>query len=487
VTSSSPNILLVMADQHRADVMGCAGDESAHTPNLDRLANEGVRFSRVNCQGPLCMPARASFLTERYVRDHGVYTNWAEVAPGSPTYLKALREAGYHTAMLGKAHLTREDGVSVAHVDELASHLEERGFAEVQETGDKFSSEPTNRYLDFLAQRGLRDTYAKHIEDRAYQGKNESGQDATKCVPMWDATPMPLPLDAYIDAWHGDLAVQWLEEYDRDQPFFAFVGFPGPHDPWDAPAEAIEQYGPAEPLMPRSTQRPDLEGTGRYADLLRSFLWLSDTETMTDDAIRGMRRAYSANVAVIDDAVGRMLATLEARGLLDNTWVIYTADHGEMGGNHGMMSKCVLYQQAVRVPLIIRPPGGGDGRVVDHLIEHVDVPATAREIASAPDVPDTAGRSLLGYLRGDDPSPRDLSVSENWGFASFETDRHKLVVDEDAGTPCQLFDLVDDPNEDTNRLVDPACEAIVDELMETRVRPFLATPPARPHESIFTP
>jgi arylsulfatase A-like enzyme len=182
-----------------------------------------------------------------------------------------------------------------------------------------------------------------------------------------------------------------------------------------------------------------------------------------------------------------MLATLEARGRLDDTWVIYTADHGEMGGNHGMMSKCVLYEQAVRVPLIVRPPGGCTPRVVDDLVEHVDVPATTRAIGGAPDVADSAGRSLLGYVRGEDPEARSLSVSENWGFASFETDRHKLVVDEDAGTPCQLFDLVEDPNEDTNLLADPEHKPVIDELMETRVRPFLATPPARPHPSIFTP
>jgi choline-sulfatase len=483
----NPNILLVMADQHRADVLGCAGDEHAHTPHLDRLAADGVRFSRVNCQGPLCMPARASFLTERYVRDHGVYTNWAEVEPGTRTYLHALRDTGYHTVMLGKAHLTREDDHKVRHVDELAPHLEERGFAEVHETGDKFSDTPSNRYLDFLEERGLHDAYAKHIADRSYQGENESGRGATKCVPMWDATPMPLPLDAYIDSWHGDLAVRWFEQYERGEPFFAFVGFPGPHDPWDAPAEAVERYASGDASMPRSTRRPDIDGTGRYGDLLRAFLGLSDTDTMTDDAIRGMRRAYAANVAVIDDAVGRILATLDARGMLADTWVFYTSDHGEMGGNHGMMSKCVLYDQAVRVPLIVRPPTGTTARVVDDLVEHIDVPATLRAIAGAPDVPDSEGRSLLGYVDGDDPARRQLSVTENWGFAAFETDDHKLVVDEDAMTPCQLFDRHADPNEDTNLLADPAHKDVVDELMETRVRPFLATPPARPHPSIFTP
>jgi arylsulfatase len=484
--AGSPNIVLVMADQHRADVMGCAGDASAQTPHLDRLAAEGTRFSRVSCQGPLCMPARASFLTERYVRDHGVYTNWAEVSPDTPTYLHALREAGYHTVMLGKAHLTREEEHTAKHVDELAPLLQNRGFAEVHETGDKFSGDPPNRYLDALAKRDLLDAYRTFIADRAYQGENERGGNATKVIPMWDATPSPLPLDAYIDSWHGDLAVKWFEEYEGDAPFFAFVGFPGPHDPWDAPVDAVARYADSDMTMPTSTKRPDVEGTGRYADLLKSFLWLSDTETMTDDGIRGMRRAYSANVSVIDDAVGRILATLESKGVLDNTWVIYTSDHGEMGGNHGMMSKCVLYEQAVRVPLIVRPPLGMDAKVVDELVEHIDVPATVRGIAEAPELPDSEGRSLLGYLHGS-AAPRSVSVSENWGFASFEVEGYKLVVDEDALAPCQLIDLANDPVEDENRLHDPEYKDIVDELMETTVRPFFTTPPARPHPSIFTP
>jgi choline-sulfatase len=482
--SSSPNILVVMADQHRADVLGCAGDASAQTPVLDSLAADGVRFSRTTCQGPLCMPARASFLTERYVRDHGVYTNWAEVATGQPTYLHALREAGYHTVMLGKAHLTREDEPGDWHVDELSHHLAERGFAEIHETGDKFGVK-NNQYTDHLQSLGLLEAYAQHIHDRAYQGERESGRGATKRIPMWDSTPSPLPLESYVDTWHGELAADWIGDYDRDQPFFAFVGFPGPHDPWDAPAEAVARYDGVDMTMPASTRRPDVDGTGRYGRLLSAFLKLSDTETMTDDSIRAMRRAYSADVSVIDDAVGRILGALDARGMRDDTWVIYTSDHGEMGGNHGMMSKCVLYEQAVRVPLIVQPPGGCEPRVVDALVEHLDVPATVRAIAGAPALDGSDGRSLLGYLGGDDPEPREVSVSENWAFASFETDRYKVVVDEDALAPCQLFDLVDDPTEDANRVADPECASVLDELMDRHVRPFLATTPVRPHPSPF--
>ncbi len=485
--ADAPNILLVMSDQHRADMLGCAGDASMHTPTLDRLAGEGVRFSRVLCQGPLCMPSRASFMTERYVRDHGIYTNWAEIPEDSPTYVRALREAGYHTSLLGKAHLYLDEQLTIAHTDDMAPRLEALGFAEVFETGDKFLGKIPTRYTDALAARGLLETYQRHIADRAYQGENEDGRNATKCVPMWDSTPMPLPLSAYVDTWHGTEAVRWIEQYERPEPFFLFVGFPGPHDPWDAPAEAVDRYRDVDISMPVSTTRPTLEGTGRYKRILKGFLTMSDSESMSEDAIRDMRRAYAADISVIDHAVGLMLGALERKGLLDNTWIVYTTDHGEMAGMHGLMSKCVLYEGAVRVPLIIRPPGGCAPRVVDALVEQLDVPATVRALAGAPDLPRSEGRSLLECVCDGAPAPvHPVAVSENWGFACFETERHKLVVDEDAVAPCQLFDLAEDPAEDHNLLADPAAAVVVDELMETHVRPFFATPPARPHPSIFT-
>jgi arylsulfatase A-like enzyme len=152
-----------------------------------------------------------------------------------------------------------------------------------------------------------------------------------------------------------------------------------------------------------------------------------------------------------------------------------------MGGNHGLMSKLVQYESAVRVPLIVRPPGGVDGRVVDALVEHIDVPATLRMIADASEVPGGEGRSLLGYVRGDDPEPRSVVVSEDFGFASFETDRYKLVVDEDALVACQLFDLHEDPVEDENIVNDPQAASVVEEIMDTHVQPFLSTPAYRPH------
>jgi arylsulfatase A-like enzyme len=119
-------------------------------------------------------------------------------------------------------------------------------------------------------------------------------------------------------------------------------------------------------------------------------------------------------------------------------------------------------------------------------VEHLDVPATVRDVAGAPDIPDSEGRSLLAAVGGGSPAPRIVTVSENWGFAVFETDRYKLVVDEDAVMPCQLFDLHEDPFEDTDLLPDPLMAPVAEEIMETQVRPFFRILPARPHPSLFT-
>jgi choline-sulfatase len=475
-----------MSDQHQAEMLGCAGDSTVQTPNIDRLAGEGIRFDRVSCQGPLCMPARASFMTERYVRDHGVYTNWAEIPPDSPTYVSALRDAGYHTALVGKAHLYRDEGLQAEHTGEVAYRLQQLGFTDVLETGDKFPG-LLNPYLEALQERGYLDAYRRHIADRSYQGENESGLNATKTVPMWDATPAPLPPDLYIDEWHGAQAQRWIEGFNDASPFFLFVGFPGPHDPWDSPESIRARYKPDGISMPKSTVRPELTGCGRYSALLDSFLWVSDSTTMTDEAVAGMRLAYAADISVVDDAVGRIVQALEARGMLDDTWVIYTSDHGEMAGSHGLMSKCVLYRQAVHVPLIFRPPGGCQPRSYGRLVEHVDVPATTRMIGGAPPLAESAGRVLPVVDSVAAGSGRDVAVSENWGFASFETDRYRLVIDEDAMEACQLFDLAGDPEEDRNLVADPAVADDLRSLMDTYVRPFFVTRPARPHPSLFTP
>ena len=466
-------------------MMGCSGDPVVRTPVLDRLAAEGVRFSRAICQGPLCMPARASLLTERYVRDHGVFENSSEVDFALPTGVQSLREAGYHTAVIGKTHLWMHGGRRGVSTAEMEQHLVRYGFDEVHETVGKLANlGHVNPYTSYLETAGLLDEYRRHVGARSYVTQ-QSDEQPSKRVPMWDATPINVPSESCVDAWHGARTVDWIDAYSGDKPFFLFVGFPGPHDPWDAPREAVDAYRDVDIPLPGSTTRPEEQG-GVYGAFLRAFQGLSNSDTLTDDRIRDVRRAYYGDISIIDSAIGDILDALARRGELDNTWVIYTTDHGEMMGEHRMLSKMVFYDPAVRIPLIVRPPGGCAASVVDDRVEQFDISATCNEIAGARSLPGGEARSLLPVIRGESDAPtRPASISENFGFGLFETDRHKLVVWEDDLTPVALFDTEEDPLEDQNLVDDSSYAPVIEELMTLHAHPFFTTPPARPHRSTF--
>lgn len=471
------NILLLMADQHQADMMRCAGDPFALTPNMDRLASEGTLFERAYCQGPLCMPARASLMTERFVRDHGVFENRSVIPPGMPTMTQRLSQAGYHTAEIGKMHLWVHGQAPVKRAADKADELKGLGFAEPIETVGKLATARYETpYTDFLTGRGLLDSYRAYIREQRHGG----GQ-----IPTWDARPGPAGPADYVDVWHGDRTVAWLKDYPSDQPFFMWVGFPGPHDPYDAPQAAIERYGAAEVTMPRSRTLPTLPESGPLRTFFQFLFHYSDSATMTDSAIAKMRRAYYGNIALIDDAVGRILDALAETGRLDDTWVIYTSDHGELMGEHRMVAKMAFFEQSVRVPLIIRPPGGSAAARVSEPVQLMDLAATFRDIAGAGDIPQSAAKSLRAVVeRGEAAPQHEVIVSENYGFAMFFAGRHKLVVYEDDLLPVQLFDLEADPSEDRNLIADGAYAATVERMMDAYVRPFLATKPQRPHPSV---
>jgi arylsulfatase A-like enzyme len=173
---------------------------------------------------------------------------------------------------------------------------------------------------------------------------------------------------------------------------------------------------------------------------------------------------------------------LRKRGILDDTWIIYTSDHGEMMGEHRMMAKMVFYEPAVKVPLVVRPPKGTAARVVSEPVQLMDLAATCREIAGADNIADSAASSLVSaILKNEKPASPEAIASENFGFAMFLTERHKLIVYEDDLLPVALFDMQQDPSEDHNLIKDPASRGIVDAMMEGHVRPFLSTAPLRPH------
>lgn len=476
-----PNILFIMPDQQRADMLGSYGDGSAKTAATDWLASEGLQFEACFCQAPLCMPSRASMLSERYVRDHGVFQNVARVHDTVPTYAQALQGAGYHTAQIGKTHFYTHLPWPGGHMNDHVDLVHGYGFTESHETAGKEASLRVNSlYTDYLEKHGLLDAFRTYLHSR---NKHEV-EDNPDLEPAtaWNADPLPLPPHAHQDVWIGEYTAEWLRNYDRDEPFFLQVCFAGPHDPWDAPVEALEEYGDGEVTMPGSFEPPEIPEDGPLATFLNVLTEYCDTGTMTLEAIEKARRAYQANSMMIDQGIAKIIETLRETGELDNTWIIYCSDHGEMMGEHRMVKKMVFYDPSVQVPLIIRPPGGTEARRVHDLVELSDISATFRAIAGA-DLPSSQFQSLLPAFEGGSVA-KEVAISEAYGVAMFRTATRKLVVYEDTGEAMQFFDLDADPLEECNLVLSGGAEAEIEDMQARYVRPFFHTRPVRPVRSM---
>jgi choline-sulfatase len=450
-TTSQPNIVFLLSDQHQADAIGGI----VSTPALDRLGDEGTRFTAAYCQGPLCVPARASLLTERYVTDHGVKDNrWGADRP-KDTMVRRVRDAGYRTVAIGKMHLYKyPDDVRAGRPIMI-----EYGFDEADEILGKYGCiYSRSPYTDYLYECGLLDEYRRFLMARNPDMRARLPELGLPRLPHWSTDPAPMDAEHHPDAWVGRRAAEWIRRWRGREPFFLTVGFPGPHDPWDAPAEFAARYDDAEIPLP-TTRRPPAGAAPGWQAMLDSVRDYSDAATIDDNVIRRVRRQYYAGVSLVDDAIGQIIATLADRDLLDHTWIVYSSDHGELLGAHGLFTKTLFYEEAVRVPLIIRRAGGGDSLIVDDLVEHVDLSATLRDIAGAAAPDGSVGRSLLPVLDGTGGAQRNLVRSACHDYSMIRTRRHKLVVHEPDHELVQMFDLVEDPHEDHDLSASPEHQA----------------------------
>jgi len=465
-----PNILFLLSDQHRADVLGAGGNGSAITPNLDGLAARGVRFGRAYCNGPMCRPSRASMLTGQYPRETHVWTNAGSLDCRGPSHVRRLRdEAGYHTALIGKAHLHLGEG----HLDHYRPLLEEFGFRESMEfMGAGESTLTRSCYTEWLTETTPSgeepDKYQRLIMYVDYHTENHWLEPWLTDAP--DKEPWLLATADHVDIFAGRTAAEWIRSYSEEAPFYLQVGFPGPHNPFDSTREYREiQSLLAEEIPPAVFA--ELEGP-------HSLLWekaraFQDVSAMTEEQLRFVQLIYYAKMAMVDAAVGEILDALEERGLSGNTWVIYGSDHGELLGDHLLMGKGVFNEPVVRVPLIVSPPGGTAGWTCEGITENLDVTATVLDIAGLGD--ETGhGTSLVDRveLGPDDPraqTGREFAMSEFYLHGMIRTDTHKVVVDYESGSAVEAYCLGEDPEERVNRVDDPALAQVCKDLTETLV------------------
>jgi arylsulfatase len=419
-----PNILFLMADQHRGDCLGCAGNLVIKTPNLDSIAHDGVVFSNAYTSTPSCTPARSAILTGLSPWHHGMI-GYGRIAGKYPFELPgALRDAGYYLYGIGKMHWFPQRRLRGYHkilLDE-SGRVETPGFV-------------SDYHLWFKEQVPDLDPNATGIGWNDYRAKAYA-----------------LPERMHPTRWTGDHAVEFIEKYDRAEPFMLKVSFARPHSPYDPPRRFMDMY--EENGMPAPVVGDWAAKYAPHDEPPKPSLWHGD---LGIQQAKKSRRGYYGSVTFIDEQVGRILTALKKRRMYDNTLIIFLADHGDMLGDHDLWRKTYAYEGSAHVPMLLRWPKsmGMDNqrdKTLSQPTELRDVLPTFLDVAGA-SIPDHLdGKSLLELVRGNTKDWRpyiDLEHSmcynkDHWN--ALADGKVKYIYYAFDGRE-ELFDLTNDPQE----------------------------------------
>ena len=489
-------ILLVTTDQQSYATLGCNGGTIARTPVVDGLAAAGIRYERAHPQSVVCMPSRSTILTGQYPSTHGVWMNGVPLPAEAPSVAELLRTAGYRTALIGKAHFEpymdpflRFEENAMSRGGPTPAGGSHRGFEHLESA----SHGPIGplHYARWLA--------AEHPEavgmyypvlDGAMQ-VNSAG-DGDTGAPQVHVNP--IERDWYHTDWVADRTIGWLDGLGAADDWFCWMSFPDPHHPWDPPQSEVGRIDWRDVPLPagypadRSERERILDGKPRHWRLWYDGTLVSNYEappdwvpaTLTDDQVREMTARNAVECELIDEALGRVLRRIDERGWGEDTDVIFTTDHGELGGDFGLLFKGPYHVDALmRLPLVWRPAQCA-----------AVTPATVRRPVGLVDVAPTlcaiAGLEPAEWMEGarlpaSDPDAEVTGaerVLTEWDSELFGIDVHLRTIMRDHhvctvyragtvhdGTEGELYDLAEDPLQQHNRFDDPAMRAIRDELV----------------------
>lgn len=427
-----PNILLIQSDQHRRDWLGCAGADFIHSPNLDALAERGVRFSQASCNYPLCGPSRMSFLTGRHPWRNGLFTNEESLASHHLTYAHALGLAGYHTVLCGRMHFCGAD--------------QRHGFHQ-RIFGDFNPAYPG----------GLKAPEIDRTLLQACSGRRP-------CIDTAGDMERHYFLDYDDGVAHAaeEFLGRWSEAGEETPPLFLNVGFFLPHSPFNAPKAYVDRVRQRaetdsswlKPIPARSDPHPWEEAYRQHLNLVGA----------KPEEFREARLQYAALIEYLDERIGRVLKAAEA--LPGETIVIYHSDHGESIGDHGFVNKGALSEGSIGVPFIAAPLRESDrrenfpaGKATDAPVSLLDLFPTLTALAGAPDIPGLDGHSLNGFFHEANFASAEKAAKERPAFSEMEIfadkttpartvrlGKWKYVYYHKMG-PEQLFDMQTDPDE----------------------------------------
>jgi len=452
-----PNVLFIAVDDLRPE-LGCYG-KPALSPNIDQLAREGTLFERAYVQCALCMPSRASILTGRRPDTTGVVdftVRFRDVLGDVVTLPQHFKNNGYHAAAFGK----------IFHNDDKASWSEPLW----KSNRPRYYTEFGKQVLAWIKEDYRRVTYVWDLGDGVTKTKRPGG------LP-WEAPDVPD--NALRDGHIADAAIAKMKEL-KDKPFFLAVGFHKPHLPFIAPKKYFDLYDRDKIALAPNPFPP--RGAPRFAvynwNDLRHYYGIPDVGPVSDEQARDLKHAYYACVSFMDAQVGRLLRSLDALGLRDNTVVVLWGDHGWQLGEHGMWDKHSNFETSTHAPLILRTPGQKPGRT-RALVEFVDIYPTLSELCGLPLDEGLEGRSSVPLISAPDRQWKSAAFSQyqrvipgygqvarGMGY-SMRTDRYRFTEWLVRGTDFRAYELYDhqsDPDENINLAVATEHKPLVDEL-----------------------
>jgi arylsulfatase A-like enzyme len=432
-----PNILILMTDQQRADCLSAVGHPQLRTPNTERIAASGVLFTQAATVSPVCMPARASFVNSLYPHNHGMWRNRGCMQPEDDTFFQHLQGAGYCTALIGKSHYYAH---GKGHMADYLPYMYARGLEYVHEvTGPLATQFMRSHMTDYLEEHGLYEAFKRDYADRRKHREENP----------FLVRRSPLPAENFLDSYVGRRAEEYLSQYADSRPLCLFVGFPGPHEPWDAPGEYASMYDPDRAPEPIPPSDP-----GSLPESIRDMDDFHAMGSYSQESARKVRTNYYGKISLIDHWIGRILDVCDERGMLEDTITVFWSDHGDMLGDHGRVFKCTFFESSMRVPLMVSWPARfRGGRTSDALAETVDVYPTLMDLLGL-EVPERCqGRSLSPVLLGSKTEVRESQLSEieyrDEKRLCLRTGRRKYAVRQN-GDGFMLFDLEEDPEESRN-------------------------------------
>ena len=468
---SQPNILCFVTDQHRADHLGCYGNRQIRTPNIDRLAGEGVTFTQSYVANPVCMPNRATWFTGKYPSAHGLTENGYTLDPCAAVLPRTLSDNGYQTASIGKVHLapfmmTRELAERECELYESQQYWNEGG-----ELPDSYYGFDEVCLVDGHGPYILGD-YKRWLDSEhpgAYAKLQKSGAlvPPTGARDCWKAS---IPEELHYNTFIADRTIDFLRRRDTSRPFFTWCSFPDPHHPFSPPRPYCDMYSPEEIEFAPARREGELADLPDYfEESYRGRIGTGglhgDPSRITDEDYREIHALTYGMISMVDAQVGRVVSALEEMSLLEDTIIVFMSDHADLMGDHWLINKGpYLFRGLVRVPTIWRMPKGlGGGRECSGLVSAVDFCPTVLNLAGVPASEGMQGKSYEGILSGAAEQTRDSVLIEY--DESYISDRLRQLRTRDWAITAHLerhdgllFDLKNDPDELHNLWDDPGAQ-----------------------------